>query len=174
MTKARSYISIYIPLQLGMLYHWVADFDSTNRGRTHFHAVNTFLLLDNLPDFVTLGAGENDLGASIWSIPAVLSILVLQGNAVATAQPLAISRQRFINSDDFNTCKIAHAGVSTTLLGLLGCLGQEAVLVCVFAAVRLHTAVLERSKDRVWPIILGEVFLMFGELRFIVVKLSLG
>ena len=148
------------------------DFDSTNRGRSNFHAIYTLLLLDNLPDFVLLGARQHNQRAAIWPVPAVLAIFVLDSDALARAQALAVGGKFFVHRDGRDMCKVAHAGVAATFLGLLGGARQEAVLVCVFAAVLLDACVFQGAEDGVGAVVFREIFLVFCELLLIGFKLS--
>lgn len=60
--------------------------------RPHLHPVYTFLLLYYLPNLVLLGACQYHQRAPVGSIPAMLSVLILERIPLSTAQPLSISR----------------------------------------------------------------------------------
>lgn len=63
--------------------------------------------------------------------------------------------------------------MATTLLGLLCCAAQEAVLVGVFTAVLLDTRVFEGTEDGVRSVVLVEVFFVFCQFRLVVLEFAL-
>ena len=161
-----------VPLQLIVL--WCVRLPNiypTNCRRTNLHPIYTLLLLDDLPDLVILGTRQDDSRATVRSVPAMLSIFVLERNPVSAAQTPSVSRQRLIDCDNLNARKVTHASMCTALLRLLGRLAEEAVLIRVLTAVLVNTAAIESPKDGIRTVVLGEIFFVFGKLSLVVVQL---
>lgn len=64
--------------------------------------------------------------------------------------------------------------MAAALFGLLRGAGEEAMFVCVLAAVGFDAAVLEGAEDAVWAVVGGEVFFVLGELGLVVVEFCFG
>jgi hypothetical protein len=157
-----------------MLWYLFLYLDPTDGRRTHFHSVHTLLLLNNLPNLILFGTGQHDQRASIRPIPAVLAILVLEGDTLARAKSSAVSRKLFVHRDTSNVNKITHACVTAAFLGFLCCAAEEAVFVCVFTTVLLDTSVLQGTEDGIRPIVFVEIVFVLCEFGLVVLEFSLG
>ena len=76
--------------------------DTTDGRRTYFHSVYTLVLFDDLPDLILLRTGQDDHGASVRSVPAMLAVLVLERDSFTAAQAPSVGRKLFIDGDGFN------------------------------------------------------------------------
>jgi hypothetical protein len=67
-------------------------------------------------------------------------------------------------------CKVTHAGVAAAFLGFLRRAAEEAMFVCVFAAVFFDTSILESAEDGVWTIVFCQVFLVLCQFGLVIVE----
>lgn len=142
--------------------------------RANLHTIDTLFLLKDLPDLVFLGTGQNDGCATIRSVPAVLTVLVFHGNALARTEALAISRNFFVDSDLVEADKVAHACIAAALLGLLGGVLHEAEFVSIFSRVDRDTLTLEGTEDTIRTVLLAQVLVVRIEVSALRVDSVLG
>jgi hypothetical protein len=144
--------------------------NATNSRRPHLHTINTLFLLYNLPNLVLLRTSQHNQRATIRSVPAMLAILVFQRDSLAGTQSFAVGRQFLVDGYAGDVCKVTHAGVATAFLGFLRRAAEEAMFVCVFAAVLFDTSILEGAEDGVWTIVFCQVFLVLCEFGLVIVE----
>ena len=143
--------------QLSTLTKCLAD-----RRRAHFHPVNTLRLLHNLPQLILLTASKDDSRAAIRAVPAVLTILVLHRDALATAETPTVGSDVLINEDLLQADKVAHVSVSAALLRLLRRLLHEADFVRVLAGLGADTLAFQGAEDVIDAPVFAEIFLVAG------------
>src|SRR5277367_6618770 len=97
------------PSQLLLISKAIPPLRLTSRWTPHLHAINTLLHLSYFPNLVFLRTSHDHSRRPIRSIPAMLAILVLQRDALSTAQPLPISSDFFVN----HNCLEAHKVTKT-------------------------------------------------------------
>jgi hypothetical protein len=148
--------------------------DPTDGRRAYFHSVHTLLLLNNLPNLILFGTSQHDQRASVRPIPAMLAILVLEGNTLARSKSSAISGKFFVHRDTSNVNKVTHACVTAAFLGLLCCAAKEAVFVCVFTTVLFDTSVLQGTEDGIRTIVLVEILFVLCKFGLVVLEFPLG
>lgn len=149
-------------------------FDTTDCRCADLHSVNTLLFLDDLPNLIVLSTRKNDSSTTVGTVPAVLTILVLQCNPVTAAKAPSIGGQGLIHGDDLNPCEVTHASMRTALLWLLSCLAKETVLVGVLAAILIDATAVEGAEDGVGSVVFCEVLFVLCELRLVVVEFTCG
>lgn len=138
------------------------NLDATNRGRSHLHSIHTFLLLHDLPDLVLFTTSQDHRRGAIWSVPAMLTILMLHCDPLASAQTFAVRREVLINGDRFDAVVRAHIRASATLFRFLARSAHEAEFVGVFARVFGDADVFEGTEHVVGAEMFGEVVGVFG------------
>src|SRR5690242_12118252 len=129
-----------------MLRRCLFNFHSTHRRCSNLHAIHALFFLNNLPNLIVFRTRQHNHRTTIWSVPAMLSVFVLERDAPPTAQSTAVSRKRLVHRHRLDAREVAHAGMRAALLGFLSGFAEEAVFIRVLAAVLGDAAAVERTE----------------------------
>src|SRR5271163_3935848 len=98
---------------------------ATYSSSPNFHSVNTLLAFAHLPDLFILRTCQHNKYTSVWSIPAMLSILVSHGEPLSLSKTLPIRPNIIIHKFGAEADKVAHIRICTAFLRFLFCRAHE-------------------------------------------------
>lgn len=146
----------------------------TGSGRADLHFVDALLRLADAPELVLFGASKPDIGPSVRSVPAALSVLIAQDHTVTLSKALAVNALLLVGKFLVNTDKVAHVGVAVALLALLRGAIHPAQLILILADISADTPTLDGAEDAIRAVVLFKIALLLLERGGLLSEFVLG